>query len=136
MQPGPSNGPVLTDRGFGIVETMAVVVVVSVLIFVVVNHYGRTIDASRKTALKAELTTLRNTVTLYRILNARCPDSLAELVQAEYILPYNDRLFRADYLRAYARDKQQNLLDPFGNPYILNAETCTVSSGTPGFTSY
>ncbi len=145
--------PLINDKsGYGIVETALVVIAVALLIAVVVNHYGRNISSIRQTALKSELATLRNTISLFSAVKGRCPDTLGELVTAEFALPYTEgptivfkrdeeqtivldrkRIFRAEYLKAYALDEEGNILDSFGLPYRYDTADCTVRSRTPGY---
>jgi general secretion pathway protein G len=140
------------EQGYGIVETALVVIAVALLIAVVVNHYGGNISSIRQTALKSELATLRNTISLFSAVKGRCPDTLGELVTAEFALPYTEgpiigakrgeeqaivierkRLFRAEYLKAYALDEENNILDSFGLPYRYDPADCSVRSRTPGY---
>ena len=140
------------ESGYGIVETALVVIAVALLIAVVVSHYGRNISSIRQTALKSELATLRNTISLFSAVKGRCPDTLGELVTAEFALPYTEgpiigvkrdekqtlvlertRIFRAEYLKAYALDEEGNILDSFGLPYRYDTADCSVRSRTPGY---
>ncbi len=140
------------EQGYGIVETALVVIAVALLIAVVVNHYGRNISSIRQTALRSELATLRNTISIFSAVKSRCPDTLYELVTAEFALPYTEgpiiggkrdeeqtiilerkRIFRAEYLKAYALDSENNILDSFGHPYRYDTADCSVRSRTPGY---
>lgn len=139
------------SAGYGIVETSVVVAIVSVLIFVVVNHYSRNLDESRDTALRSELATLRNTVNLFSAIKGRCPNTLRELITADYALPFKagpteleitgegklvveeKTFFDPKYLEAYAVDAEGNVLDPFGQPYIYDPGNCTVRARSLGY---
>lgn len=155
MSSRPFSGPARSRGGYGAVETAIVVIAVTVLIVVVANHYARNIREARKTALKSELATFRNTLNLYSALKGRCPESLRELFKAKFVIPYKagplaefegsqqdlvrpekNIVFRPEYLEAYARDEEGNILDPFGLPYAYDPVECTVHSRKPGFEDF
>ncbi len=142
------------ERGFGAAETALVVIVLAVIIAVAVNRYTGDIREARETAVRAELASLRNTINLFGAIRGRCPETLRELIAAEFAIPYQAGpfelkkdaelgikveekiVFRTEYLEAYALDGEGNILDPFGSPYNYDRSKCTVHSGTAGYESY
>jgi competence protein ComGC len=148
-----SSGKEHTGRqsGYGAIETFIVVAVVAVLIFIVVSHYAKNLSESRDTALVAELASLRNTINLFSAVKGRCPETLGDLLTAEYVLPYKagptkisrgergniemgeKEIFKPKYLEAYALDKEGNMLDAFGLPYLYDPVKCSVRSQSPGY---
>jgi Tfp pilus assembly protein PilE len=143
----PSGG----CSGYGVVETAIVVIAVAVLIAIVVTHYGRSIIKTRDTAIRSEMATLRNTINLFSAVNGRCPESLKELLTAEFALPYSTGpaevkkdeesgikierkiVFKPEYLESYALDEEGNILDPFGHPYTYDPVKCSVQTQEPGY---
>ncbi len=131
--------------GYGLPETALLVMAVAVLIFTVVTYYSKNIKEARKTAVRAELAALRNTINIFRAVKGRCPRTLRELLSAEMALPFKagpleefegspqdiviaekKRIFKPEYLRAYALDEEGNIIDPLGRPYVYDPQECTV----------
>jgi Tfp pilus assembly protein PilE len=123
-------------HGYGIVETLIVIIVLSVFVVVVMDRYETIVWEAKKTALKSELVNLRQAITLFKITKGRYPQNLKELITADFVWPYSDPkedVFRQRYLEHYAVDKDMNILDPFDMPYMYNSSTGEVRSRKEGF---
>ncbi len=121
------------NSGYGIVETLIVIIVISGLIAVAVDRYQRVIWEAKKTALHAELLNLRQSILLFKITKGRYPKDLKELITAEFIMPYKDGVIRGKYLEPYSMDKDMNILDPFDMPYAYDPSNGKVWSQKRGF---
>jgi len=122
------------SRGYGVVETALVVILMGLLAVVVMERYQRTLYEAQKTALKAELVNIRQALALYKALNGRYPASLRELLERRALAPYEAGILLSPrYLEHQAVDEQGRLLDPFGAPYIYDPATGTVRSSRRGF---
>ena len=116
------------EKGSGIVESMLVLIVISIQVVVVMDSYETTIEEVKKVALKAELTNIGQAILVFKIKNGRYPASLKELVTTHYIMPYKDDVITAKYLEPYSLDKDKNILDPFDMPFAYDPSTGRVWS--------
>ena len=121
------------EKGSGIVESMLVLIVISILVVVVMDRYETIVEEAKKVALKAELNNLRQAILFFKIKNSRYPESLKELVTSHFIVPYKDDVITAKYLEPYSLDKDKNILDPFDMPYAYERATGRVWSIKKGF---
>jgi len=122
------------QKGAGILETLLVCIVVSILIGTVIPYYQRLAQQAKEATLQTALANIRKAIELYYVLQGKYPDKLEDLVGARYIIPVReDTPIAGEYLRAQAMNKEGNLLDPFGNKYQYNHKDGTVSSKTDGY---
>jgi len=121
------------EKGSGIVETLIVLIVISILVIVVMDRYETIIEEAKEVALKTELNNLRQAILFFKIKNSRNPESLKELVTAHFVMPYKDDIFSAKYLEPNSLDKDKNILDPFDMPYAYDRATGRVWSIKKGF---
>ena len=122
------------EKGSGIVESMLVLIVISILVVVVMDRYETIAEEAKKVALKTELNNLRQAILLFKIKNGRYPESLKELVTSQFVIPYRrDTIIKAKYLEPYSLDKDKNILDPFDMPYAYERTTGRVWSIKKGF---
>ena len=124
---------IFNDRGSGIVESMLVLIVISILVVVVMDRYETLAEEARKIALKAELTNIRQAILLFQIKNSRYPSGLKELITAHYLAPYKDDIISSKYLEHYATDKNKNIVDPFDLPFAYDPANGRVWSIKQGF---
>ena len=82
--------------------------VIFILLGTFFGYASKVLEAAREVALKWELHNLRLSYQLYRALNGKPPEKLAELYGFDYHVSI-DRF-----------DKTGELLDPFGRPYLYN----------------
>lgn len=125
------------EIGGGIVESMLVLIVMSILVVVVVDRYETIVEEAKKVALKSELNNIRQAILVFKIKNNRYPESLKELATSKFIATHRkDTIFEAKYLEHYAIDKDKNILDPFDMPYAYDHITGRVWSVKKGFESW
>lgn len=132
MKPKKISG----QKGASIVETLIVIIVISVLIVIVMTKYEDIAWEAKQTALKTELVNVRQAIMLFKMTKGKYPESLKELIAGQMIMPYKDTLIRAKYLELYSLDKDKNLLDPFDLPYAYDPQTGKVWSTKKGFESW
>jgi len=124
------------ERGSGIVESMLVLIVMSILAVIAVDRYETLAEEAKKVALRAELTNIRQSILLFKIKNSRYPESLKELVSASFATPYKDDIISSKYLEHYAMDQNKNIVDPFDLPFAYDSATGKVWSVQKGFESW
>src|SRR3990172_3166453 len=113
-----------------------VVILMGVLAVIAMAHYEKTAHEARKTALRAELLNLRQSIALFKAIKGRQPDDLKELLTGQYVLPYKDDLINRKYLEPGAVDERMNILDPFGLPYLYFPADGSVRSQKDGYEYY
>jgi Tfp pilus assembly protein PilE len=125
----------LSDRqGGGIVESLMVLIVISILVVIVMDRYETIIEEAKEAALKTELNNLRQAILFFKIKNGRYPERLKELITSNFVIPYKgDTIIKAKYLEPYALDKDKNILDPFDLPFAYDPATGRVWSVKKGF---
>lgn len=125
------------EKGLGILDTLFVCILVSILIGTVIPYYERLEQEAREVTLQTGLANIRKGIELYQALKGQNPSDLKSLVRARYVIPTRqDTFFSGEYLRAQAQDKEGNLLDPFGNRYEYDRNNGKVSSGTKGYETW
>ncbi len=134
------NNRFFGDRsGYGIVETLIVIIIISILVVVVISRYEDILWEARKTALQSELINIRQSLTLFRLTRNRYPKSLTELVTTDIVFPHSDPredVFKGKYLDHYSVGEKGDILDPFGLPYLYNTATGEVRSQKKGFENW
>lgn len=131
------------NSGYGIIETLLVIIVMGVLTVVFIDRFEKTSLEAKKTALNIELRNLRESITFFKITKGRYPKDLKELIKEEYVLPYQGEetkytkpLIRRRYLEPHSLDERMNILDPFGLPYLYFPFNGSVRSQAEGFEHY
>ncbi len=128
------------DRGLTILDSIVTLCLIGILIGVVIPKYRHVAQVARETALKTELTNIRTSIKLFKMLNSRNPDSLGEMMEKKVMLPariggtpYDNSFFKQAYLLKNAVDGAGNKVDSFGNVFIYDKATGEVRSTTKGF---
>lgn len=128
------------QKGLTIIDAVISLCLVGVLFLVVVPRYQRVAREAQEAALKAELANIRMSVTLFKLLNGRNPESLNTLVENNIVLParmgtspYTGSLFKEKYLKPNAVDARGNILDAFGNLFTYDSINGIVRSTTQGY---
>ncbi len=88
----------LAQRGFTLIELIVVMTIVSLLLTLAAPRYFRSIERSKETVLKANLTSTRDALDKFHSDTGRYPDQLDDLVNKHYLrtLPWDPVLERAD----------------------------------------
>ena len=131
----------LNAKGLAIYETLVTLCLIGVLTGVVIVKYQRVFREARETAVKAELVNIRTSIQLFKMLNGRNPQSLKEMTEKKVM--YAARIgpekytgpifFKESYLMEYATDKEGNIIDAFGNPFVYDAIKGEVRTTTQGY---
>lgn len=122
--------------GSGILETLIVLIAISILVVVVIDRYESVVWEAKKVALQTELNNLRQSILLFKMTKGRYPQSLKELISENLVVPYKDTIIKAKYLEPYAVDKEMNILDPFDMPFVYDPLTGRVWSRKKGFENW
>lgn len=78
-------------KGFTLIELIVVMTIVSLLLTLAAPRYFRSIEKSKETVLKANLTSTRDALDKFHADTGRYPDVLADLVAKHYLrtLPWD-----------------------------------------------
>jgi general secretion pathway protein G len=72
-------------RGFTLLELLVVMAIIATLLTIAVPRYFRSLERSKETVLKQDLTTLRESIDKYYGDTGHYPESLQQLVDAHYL---------------------------------------------------
>jgi general secretion pathway protein G len=72
-------------RGFTLLELMVVISMIMILMAVAVPMYNQSIVQARESVLRSNLSTLRSVISQYTLDKQKAPQSLDELVTAQYL---------------------------------------------------
>jgi general secretion pathway protein G len=72
-------------NGFTLLEMMIVISIIIILMAVAIPNYNRTVIQSRESVLRSNLSTLRSVISQYTLDKQKAPQSLDDLVQAQYL---------------------------------------------------
>jgi competence protein ComGC len=128
-------------KGLTIIDALISLCLIGVLVGVIVPHYLRLAHEAQETALTMELSNIRRSIGLFRMLNERNPASLNELIEKNVMLPsrmgpgpFEDPIFLDEkYLVAQAQDTHGHLVDAFGNIYDYDPVRGQVKASTKGY---
>jgi type II secretory pathway pseudopilin PulG len=130
-------------KGFTSLDALIALCLIGILTGIVIPKYQRVAHEAQKVALKTGLSNIRTSITLFRMLNGRNPDSLHELIEKDVMLParigtgpYADSIFKQKYLLPQAIDTKGNMLDSFGNPFLYDSVQAEVRSSTKGYETW
>src|SRR3982074_2049870 len=73
------------DRGFTLIELRIVISMILILVAVPIAAYNQSILRARESVLRQDLFQLRSLISQYTLDKQKAPQSLDDLVQAEYI---------------------------------------------------
>jgi general secretion pathway protein G len=120
------------SRGFTLIELMIVVSLVLILISVAVPLYNQAILRAKESVLRQDLFNLRSVISQYTLDKQKAPQSLDDLVQANYIkfIPKDPMSNKADWVVEQeevllAVDQQEP-----GISDVHSASSATASDGT------
>lgn len=127
----------MDNHGRTTYEALIVMMLGGILLIVAINTFLGSVRLAKEAALRAELGNIRTSVSLYVFLNTHFPESLREMVEKRYVLPYQEEGFiKRSYLETASVDKGGNPLDPFGNPYVYDGKGGGVRSSTKGYEAW
>jgi Tfp pilus assembly protein PilE len=132
------------DQGLTIVDTVLTLCAVCILIGVVIPKYQQVAREAQEVALKTALVNIRTSIKLFKMLNARNPQNLKEMIEKKVMLParigsdkYTGSIFlKESYLMEYAVNKEGNIIDAFDNSFIYDASKGEVRTTTTGYENW
>lgn len=125
------------EKARSLVELIVICIIILVLSGIFISHGNIILLRAREAALRNELSNLRLSVSLYRILNEEYPDSIEILVNRPYdIGSGKGPVLKGKFLKNSKYDKAGRLKDPFGNIFIYNSQTGVVKSNTEGYNNW
>jgi type II secretory pathway pseudopilin PulG len=128
------SGVMKKENGLTVLDTLLVCILIGVFIAIMMTYYGRTIQAARETALKANLASIRLSIQLYQVVNGRYPLDLKELITKRFLMPTQEgTIFSDRYLQAQALDSSGFPIDPFDQRYRYDPMVGRVSSASRGY---
>ncbi len=125
------------ERGLGIIDTLIVLVLISVFIGVLIPKYERTAREAQEVALRMSLSNIRMAIQVYVLTQRRIPSDLQELLKERYVLPTKEgTIFTDQYLKTSAVDESGRPIDPFGKPFGYEPASGRVYSTTRGYETW
>lgn len=128
------------QKGLTILDSIITLCLIGILIGYVIPKYQQVAHAAQEAALKAELSNIRQSVTLFKMLNGRNPESLKEMMEKKVMIPVRmgsapatGSIFDERYLMKNAVDGEGRKLDAFGNPFHYDSDRGEVRSTTKGY---
>ena len=79
------SGRSLRARGFTLIELLVVISVIGTLLAIAVPRYFRSIERSKETVLRQDLSVMRQAIDQHRADRGEYPDSLEALVDHGYL---------------------------------------------------
>ncbi|TAK05994.1 MAG: hypothetical protein EPO39_09965 [Candidatus Manganitrophaceae bacterium] len=126
-----------SQKGAGVLETLLVCILISILIGTVIPYYQKLTKEAREVVLQSSLVSLRKAVELYHILQGKYPSDLKSLTNEKYVIPIRqDTFFSGEYLRAQAVDADGYPIDPFGIRYRYDPKKGRVASASRGYETW
>lgn len=79
------NGAKKMTKGFTLIELLVVMAIIALLLTIAVPKYFGSVDRSRETVLRQDLTTIREALDKYYGDTGQYPDQLQDLVTKKYL---------------------------------------------------
>ena len=125
------------EQGLGIVDTLIVVVLISIMMGVLLPKYQRLAEQAREVALQISLGNIRKAVQVYVLTKQKIPTDLRDLIQEKYVFPIKEgTVFSDQYLKTNALDDTGYPIDPFGNRYGYDPNIGQLFSTTKGYETW
>ena len=114
-------------RGFTLIELLVVMSIIAVLLTIAVPRYFHTLDRSRETVLRQDLSVLREAIDKHFGDYGQYPDSLAALVERRYI-----RAVPVDPITRVADGWQMVVSEDADHPGIRDVHSNAEGKGSDG----
>ena len=94
------------SRGFTLLELMIVISIMLILVSIAVPQYTSSIKRARESVMRQDLFTLRSLISQYTLDKQKAPQSLEDLIQANYMkqIPVDPMTGQADWAVEQAED--------------------------------
>ena len=129
-------------KGLTIVDAVITLCAIGILVGFVIPKYQRVAHEAQEAALKTELSNIRTSIRLFKMLNGRNPASLREMIEMKVMFParigsgYSGSFFKQSYLMKNAVDEEGNKVDAYGNPFLYNPQRGEVRASTKGYENW
>ncbi len=117
----------LRARGFTLIELLVVMAIIATLLTIAVPRYFKTLERSRETVLRQDLSVLREAIDKHYGDYGQYPDSLAALVERHYI-----RTVPVDPITASAESWTMVVSEDPDHPGIRDVHSGADSKATDG----
>jgi general secretion pathway protein G len=114
-------------RGFTLIELLVVMTIIAVLLSIAVPRYFKTLEHSRETVLRQDLTVMREAIDKHYGDYGQYPDSLAALVERKYI-----RAVPVEPITKSAEAWQVVVSDDPDHPGIRDVRSLAEGNGSDG----
>lgn len=115
-------------KGRGLLELIFVILMVSIIAGLFPIYLIKNLNEARSVALENQLTNIRYSLELYRMLEGSYPVDLREL-NRKYVTIKEDSLYGRKYLELQSQDKEGNPIDPYGRRFIYNSKDGSIKKG-------
>lgn len=129
----------IDEQGRSVFETLLVLLLISAAVIFAIDRFTSSSKGLKETALTIELTSLRNAVSNYAMLEKKLPGSLIEITSDNIEIPASGLqgerkiILAGRFVDIAMRDDKGNPLDPFGGKYGYDPATGKVWSTTRGY---
>jgi general secretion pathway protein G len=114
-------------RGFTLIELLVVMSIIAVLLTIAVPRYFKTLERSRETVLRQDLSVLREAIDKHMGDYGQYPDSLTALVERHYI-----RAVPVDPFTRSAEGWQMVVSEQEDHPGIRDVHSSAEGKGSDG----
>ena len=114
-------------RGFTLIELLVVMTIIAVLLSIAVPRYFHTLDRSRETVLRQDLSVMREAIDKHLGDYGQYPDSLTALVERRYI-----RAVPVDPFTKTAEGWQMVVSEDADRPGIRDVHSAAEGQGSDG----
>jgi general secretion pathway protein G len=125
--------PERRSRGFTLIEMMIVISIMLILIAIAIPAYHQSIVRAKESVLKQNLFTLRSLISQYTLDKQKAPQSLDDLVSADYLkqIPTDPMTGAADWTVEQEEDTLMSVDEQEGGiDDVHSASTQIGSDGT------
>ena len=122
----------MVKRRRSYLEMVAIALVVALTVALGAGIYAGRAKSLKSDLLIHELSMMRSSLLVYKIVNRRNAKKLEQLATSSYFVHGDKR----PYIDELPPVRGGKIIDPFGNPYSYDPKTGWVSSATPGFVQW